>query len=812
MFDLGTIKSHSDKSLFEHIDGVRNNVKMLSNSKIAELVAVFHDLGKMNPNFQMKLLGKSNHGYSKHSLLSAYTFFCMCVSNKANFKLICDFVDKTLNTNDVVAITIMIAKHHGDLPDFVPGGIEGRIISDNETSDLFTFLYDSDFHVFDYVKHYFRDVTDFTASLKDPKIMGLFEKRFVFSSRGKDNSCPRDFFMTTQSSFADVLVSDKIDAGKLNCFIEKQSNDIKTFATVFCNKLDAYLSLLNQDSDINKLRTQIRFEAVTNLSVGLKENRHGFELTAPTGSGKTLMLLSLASEIIKEKGPKRIIYGLPFLSITEQVESDVLNIFDGYENFIQRIDSKSENKHYETILKEMDEESDEEKIKELNVLDFQETSFSYPFIITTFVRFFETILSNRNSELLKLPNFSNCIFLLDEIQALPPRLYGFFVAYLTRFCELFDSYVIVSTATQPNFELPKDNENAKRFFCNYKKPYPLLPLGYFDNELFNRYVINYQKDFIELEDLKEQIFSENKSVLVILNTIDDTKDLYNLLSDELLPDELILLNTHFTPNDRKQKIAIAKDRLSNNKRIIVISTQLIEAGVNIDFPILYRDFATVSSIVQSAGRCNRNGRLPGKGKVVLFRLRNRDKLRCELIYRGKERQILEITKNAVKESTYSETSLLAVQQQFFNGIQSELLFARYGKELKDDFLKDMQECMYSKIGQFRLIDEDSYGIEHRYYVSEDDTDDNFEVLLCKQGELVELLHKQCDFNIIKAKKKEIEIHLKKMANHIVQVRIRKNDSKPLLANDKAYFDLFHIDKSSYSFEKGVDLAGNEFIF
>lgn len=77
------------------------------------------------------------------------------------------------------------------------------------------------------------------------------------------------------------------------------------------------------------------------------------------------------------------------------------------------------------------------------------------------------------------------------------------------------------------------------------KPYPLLPLGYFDNELFNRYVINYQKDFIELEDLKEQIFSENKSVLVILNTIDDTKDLYNLLSDELLPDELIFAKYTF---------------------------------------------------------------------------------------------------------------------------------------------------------------------------------------------------------------------------------------------------------------------------
>ena len=209
---------------------------------------------------------------------------------------------------------------------------------------------------------------------------------------------------------------------------------------------------------------------------------------------------------------------------------------------------------------------------------------------------------------------------MDEIQALPPRLYGFFVAYLSRFCEKFDSYAIISTATQPNFNLPENNTEAKNFFFDYEKPTPLLPLNYFENDLFNRYQIEFEKESINIETLKDFIRSEDQSVLVILNTIDDTKELFKKLQDELEADELLLLNTHFTPQHRKLKIYLAKQRLRQNKRIVVVSTQLIEAGVDIDFPIVYRDFATVASIVQSAGRCNRNGKLDSLGKVKLFKL------------------------------------------------------------------------------------------------------------------------------------------------------------------------------------------------
>ena len=157
------------------------------------------------------------------------------------------------------------------------------------------------------------------------------------------------------------------------------------------------------------------------------------------------MLLSLASEIEKSKGSKRIIYGLPFLSITEQVETEVLKIFKGYEEFICRIDSKSSNSEYSKLQESMDSKPTIENFRELNRLEYLENTFSYPFIITTFVRIFETMLSNNNKELLKLNNFSHCIFLLDEIQALPPRLYGFFIAYFSKFCL---KYVVMQLSLQ----------------------------------------------------------------------------------------------------------------------------------------------------------------------------------------------------------------------------------------------------------------------------------------------------------------------------------------------------------------------------
>jgi len=264
---------------------------------------------------------------------------------------------------------------------------------------------------------------------------------------------------------------------------------------------------------------------------------------------------------------------------------------------------------------------------------------------------------------------------------LPPRLYGFFVAYLSRFCEKFNSYAIISTATQPNFELPKDNKKAQKFFCDYQQPYPLLPLNYFENKLFNRYVISFEKESIDVETLKDRILSEEKSSLVILNTIDDTKELYKLLSESIDNDEILLLNTHLRQDIENQDL-FSQTKTPSKSKIILISTQLIEAGVDIDFPVLYRDFATVPSIVQSAGRCNRNGKLEF-GQVKLFKLENKGKVRSELIYRGKDKEILDLTKRSFVEAKYEEKELIKIQKEFFNRIQSELNFAKHDQTFQE---------------------------------------------------------------------------------------------------------------------------------
>jgi CRISPR-associated endonuclease/helicase Cas3 len=303
-------------------------------------------------------------------------------------------------------------------------------------------------------------------------------------------------------------------------------------------------------------------------------------------------------------------------------------------------------------------------------------------------------------------------------------------------------------------------------------------------------------------------------VLAIVNTIDDSKELFRQLEERLDKKELYLINTHFTPNDRKEKIGIIKGRLKNNEKTILISTQLIEAGVDIDFPVLYRDFALVSSIVQSAGRCNRNSKLERLGKVVLFNLYKEGKSRANLIYgRGKDKDILTFTKNALGlENSFEEKNLLNVQKKFFDKIATELHFAKHKQtkfNVEFDFLEDIKECAFSKIGKFQLIDEQDFGKPMQYYVAKNTTDLNFENLLKLNDEAFNLiLSSQKDWNAIKILNFKIQNLLKEMSNQIVSVRLRDKDQAPTLAHNENYNGIYKIDLDSYSYEKGVNISGD----
>lgn len=807
--DLSKYKSHPHKELTVHTQGVLDKTLVLLKDfdcyKIAELSAIFHDLGKMNPNFQDKFRPhKKVEGYDHHAYLSAYGFFCFIKENTF-------FLQNKLGDNwqnKIVAIIAIIAKHHGNLPNF------NLILNVDECNSLFKFVSDNqDIPLTTFIRAFIPEIKDFVL-IDNEIIQTNFRDKMTYKSNDKN----LDIFLDTQFAFASLIQSDKIDAGDLE--LEADRKRVEEFTKIYGQKLNEYLQNLQSDSELNHLRTQMRVEATQNIQNLLKiTSQRVFALTAPTGAGKTLMLLSLAQEIIKEKKQNfRIIYAIPFLSITEQVEKECIKIFG--EHWVSRVDSKSENLVFNKLQKEL--ETQPERAKEVMTAKFIEDNFLASFIITTFVRFFETLVSNVNSTLLKLPSFSNAIFLIDEIQSLPPRLYTFFVAYLTEFCVKFNSYCVISTATMPSFILPeasKDIENPKKLFYKYQEFYQELnqvsSLEYFEHKLFNRYKIEQKKQEISIDKLTEMILAENQSVLVIVNTIDDSKDLFRELSDYLQQDEIVLLNTHFTPSDRKYKIDYAKLCLQHKKRFVLVSTQLIEAGVDIDFPVIYRDMATIPSIIQSAGRCNRNGKLDF-GRVVVFNLHNRDNLRAELIYRGKDRILLKKTREFLKENEYSEVSLFNVQKSFFSFLGTDLVFGEHSQkkpEVDINFTKHINELAFETIGKFRLIDEDTYGEEFRCYVPFDKDDKKFEILKKVDQEFRDVCNvskKEKDLRKIMLAKYAIEAHLKKMSNQIVQIRLKIDDTRPNY-ND-IYNDLHLLDLSSYDNIQGIILDSSNQIF
>jgi CRISPR-associated endonuclease/helicase Cas3 len=811
--DLSTaFNSHTGKPLQKHLQGVMAKIKYRTeklpttlNLKLAEIAALFHDLGKINPNFQDKLKGEKVKEYSSHAYLSAYAFMCFCQNNAEKVK-------SWMTRNDQFhSFLAMIARHHGNLPDF-----ENGILNKDETTRLSNFL----------ATNPDLPISDFLQILEshekfDLGISEVFQKSFrEIRLIENNNKQPLNFFLETQFCFACLLEADKRDAGEKvgeKTIYNRQILRESYFEENFGKKIDQKLNSFNEKSDLNDLRTAMRLESVESLRLKLVENKRVFTLSAPTGAGKTMMLLALAKEILAKDKSLSVIYALPFLSITEQVEGICRNIFHDEENAVLRIDSRAENQTIQKLQEKLDDEQTDENVKRLLQEAFTETTFDHPFIITTFVQVFEALLSNRNATVLRLPNFSKTVFLIDEIQALPYRLYSFFVALLDEFCRQFDSYAIISTATMPHLDFSNQQTEThiagRKLFSSYKTPDELLNAPkYFSEKVFNRYRVTrlFQADFT-VSKLATHIENRDESCLIILNTIDDTKDLYALLADSYEDYECVLLNTHFTLADRRAKIEYCQKRLAGKEKIILLSTQLIEAGVDIDFPTVYRDFCPLPSLIQSAGRCNRNGKLIDElgnlkfGKVFFFSLQKESgKLSSELIYRDEAKSFLNYCRKHLPE-TITESELFEIQKDFFKTEIGEYLkfgtHKQYGEEL--DFVKLINKAAFETLGKFRLIDEQQFGFEFRYYIPKNDQDEVFEEL-----QILTQIKNTRNYQEAMQKRIAIEAKLKKMSARIVAFRIRDENLAPAYDGEECCKIRKLGDLSKYTFERGIELRAN----
>ena len=366
------------------------------------------------------------------------------------------------------------------------------------------------------------------------------------------------------------------------------------------NIIDKYKvqAFKDKKSNISADRETAYKEIMAGLN-SLDLNNRLYTLTLPTGMGKTLLAASWAIKlrnIIQEQDAigftPQIIVALPFLSIIDQSAKE-------YEKFLNNPDE-------EVFLTTHSLSSFEFNGYEPNTAEFFVNIWKSQIIMTTFDQLLYAVFSFKPKHLMRFHNLFNSIIIMDEIQAMPPHLWHPFENFISHITGIGKSYILLMSATQPQIidkaielvpSLTENNKSkgAERYFEKLAR-YKLL-LEHKETKSIG--------DFIsEMRDRLSKI-SEDK-IMLVLNTRDSAKRVYENLKEVAGDREVYFLSSYVIPFERLSRI----DRIKNSKRVLVVTTQCIEAGVDIDMDFVIRDFGPLDTIIQVAGRCNREGEKP----------------------------------------------------------------------------------------------------------------------------------------------------------------------------------------------------------
>jgi CRISPR-associated endonuclease/helicase Cas3 len=385
--------------------------------------------------------------------------------------------------------------------------------------------------------------------------------------------------------------------------IFKSNYNEKKFESVelYIEKLLKLLS--TKTNDLSFIRNNARKDTLEKFKRNIDKNL--FLIEAPTGIGKTFMALNLALEIVRLKKKKRIINALPMTSIIDQTYEEYLNIFD--DNILMKYHHLTFSKEYYNLDNEKRNEEDYYKQKDA----FINKSWSEDnVIVTTFNQLLNLFYSNKNKDLIKFWTLKDSVIILDEIQAIPRVLLKDFSETISFLSREFNIDFILMSATVPEIKNFLDNS----LLCE------LLDNKYFSLDFNNRYALSFDKDINSEDKLINAIlskFNEDNSVLTVVNTKKLALKIYEELKKTVDKSSLFLLSSLFIPLSRKNIISKIKNNL-NKRKLILISTQVVEVGVDLDFDIGFREFAPFYSIIQTAGRVNRENRIEVKDTAELI--------------------------------------------------------------------------------------------------------------------------------------------------------------------------------------------------
>lgn len=396
--------------------------------------------------------------------------------------------------------------------------------------------------------------------------------------------------------FIRMLFSSLVDADYLNteCFMTGGKTERGNYDPIdtLIERLARYIEpWWDAKTALNKRRCDVLRACI---EAGERE-RGIYKLTVPTGGGKTVASLAFALHHAKKHGLQRVIYVIPYTNIIEQT-ADVFARILGAENVLEHHSQV----HYET------DESDYDPVALRKRLSTE--NWDAPVIVTTSVQFFESLFSNKPSRCRKLHNIAGSVLIFDEAQMLPAAYLRPCVAAIYELVAHYKCTAVLCTATQPSLD-KLFREYAPD--CQTEEIYP-----------------DYKNLFIELRRVRFEHAGElpidalaerlgaHKQVLCVVNRRDEAQELY----DRLEPEGRFHLSTRMTPFGRRKTLENVKKRLQSGEICRLVSTSLVEAGVDLDFPTVYRAEAGLDSILQAAGRCNRESKRPVEESVVyIFR-------------------------------------------------------------------------------------------------------------------------------------------------------------------------------------------------
>lgn len=559
----------------------------------AETAGLWHDLGKYLEDWQNYLRIKSGYdeethieglGRPNHSTIGGVLSF-------QSFETIIRDKQKAWSIGRILAYLVL--GHHAGLPDWYPdeagGDMQNRLFKGNQL-----------------------DLNEINKIKSVLEVQGIINQKLPLSPPlTQQNPMQKTEFFQL---WIRMLFSCLVDADFLNTerFMKPGKSDMRgnyPDLKTLKDRFDHYLEKKIQKSEVTPLNSNRSH--ILNACIEKAKQKPGFySLNVPTGGGKTLSSMAFALEHSLKNQKKRIIIAIPYTSIIEQT-AKVYKY--GTDNDVEIDDLKPENWLFgeEAVL---EHHSNVDPEKEDSKSQLSSENWDAPIIVTTNVQLFESLFASKPSQCRKLHNIIDSVIILDETQMLPPEYLKPVLSVLKGLVEYFGVTVILCTATQPALEGKIGSDGNS--FEGLKDVSAIIEKDLSND--FKRVSIEVPNDLsirCEWEDLASEL-SQYPQVLCIVNTKRDCRDLH-----AFMPEGTIHLSANMCGEERSGIISGIKQKLHNKEPVRVISTQLVEAGVDIDFPVVYRALSGIDSIAQAAGRCNREGELhkEGKlGKVVVF--------------------------------------------------------------------------------------------------------------------------------------------------------------------------------------------------